>query len=493
MLADTTPHQEFGSQSQLLTQSSSSRILAYSNDMFTTLNSRSLSDVHEAIEISNDVELANVAVSGNGTKDNPYILEDWNIITSGVHGIYIHHTTTYFIIRNCWISTGYVNMIHGIFIEEVDDGTARISNCTTEKNDYGICILNSPSTIMANNTCQENNYGIRVMSSSYSMIYWNMIIENQKYGIHLDAGTSYVILHHNFFINNAYQAFDQYDGNQWYDNSTNEGNAWSDHQGTGAYEIYGGFNSRDPYPILLDSDGDEMVDWWEIQAGLDPSDVNDGFLDLDSDGMSNAWEIINKLDPSDPSDATGDPDGDWVVNLDEYIGNSDPHDAWSFPLFSTSVYHVTMGFIIVVTSLVIVTAIIYRSKVRKSMITRLKAPDYNIALKTQKRGFIDYLAYERAKNDAKEYLEEGNEAHSSGDHESAIQHYEIALSLFKRLGSDLMVAETVFIIASVLKEEQTLSVDSSILNHFPPPPHDDPVIKTLHEMLQLLQAENNSD
>ena len=45
----------------------------------------------------------NGVVGGNGTKENPYIIEGWEINASITDGIRIENTTAYFVIRNCYL------------------------------------------------------------------------------------------------------------------------------------------------------------------------------------------------------------------------------------------------------------------------------------------------------------------------------------------------------------------------------------------------------
>lgn len=102
------------------------------------------------------------------------------------------------------------------------------------------------------------------------------------------------------------------------------------------------------FTLDLDSDGDEMPDWWEWQYGFDPFDEGnmrldrDGddaenykeFLfganpdnpDTDSDGMPDGWEILYGFAPLNSADASSDPDNDGLNNLNEYLRGTYPNN-----------------------------------------------------------------------------------------------------------------------------------------------------------------------
>lgn len=101
------------------------------------------------------------------------------------------------------------------------------------------------------------------------------------------------------------------------------------------------------FAVGLDSDGDEMPDWWEWEHGFNPFNAADGqedrdgdeaqnfkeylfninpdVQDSDGDGMPDSWEIRYGLIPSS-ADATNDLDADGLNNIDEYRRGTDPTD-----------------------------------------------------------------------------------------------------------------------------------------------------------------------
>ncbi len=135
---------------------------------------------HAPIEVSNDIELTAIAGSGTGTKADPYLIEGWNITTSG-NGISVQSTTKHFIIRDCWIKTGRSSYTTGIVIQNVVEGTAIISNNFCLNNYRGIEIVASASILVVNNTCRSNEeVGISVTGSKNTTVIHNSCNNNAQ-------------------------------------------------------------------------------------------------------------------------------------------------------------------------------------------------------------------------------------------------------------------------------------------------------------------------
>ncbi len=141
-------------------------------------------------------------------------------------------------------------------------GFSTITNNTCNYNSWnGIDLYSSDFSTLTDNTCNNNLQGI-FSSSSNCLITYNLLQENEEYGISLFFDAYDNTVHHNTFVDNnlggTSQACD--DGgtnNKWYDPSTNEGNYWSDWSGIGSYPIDGYASSEDPYP--LDEEGNPPV------------------------------------------------------------------------------------------------------------------------------------------------------------------------------------------------------------------------------------------
>ena len=73
------------------------------------------------IRITSDNDFLKYNLSGEGTKDNPFIIESRNINSTDNVGILVKDTTKYFIIRNNFLLSNYE---YGIYIENIASKTA---------------------------------------------------------------------------------------------------------------------------------------------------------------------------------------------------------------------------------------------------------------------------------------------------------------------------------------------------------------------------------
>jgi len=141
-----------------------------------------------------------------------------------------------------------------------------ISNNTCSGNfEDGLIIYSSSNNTIANNNCSANSrYGLYCLNeSNNNTIITNTFYCNTNYGVFITNNAKNNIIHHNYFyqnngagkgVNGNCQAYDDVGGNYWYDNTAQEGNYWSNWDGSGwgtpnAYPIDGGAGACDMYPI----------------------------------------------------------------------------------------------------------------------------------------------------------------------------------------------------------------------------------------------------
>ncbi len=159
--------------------------------------------IHDPIEIICNENFTDYALPGSGTENDPFIIERLNITTSENVGIYIGDVSVFFVIQQCYVNASEV----GIQIISVI-GNAQIIDNVCLENNYGIeVIYSSNSTIannlcvyndevgikiegcsnssIANNTCTDNKVGIRFERGSDSLIDNNICFNSDTYGIHL--------------------------------------------------------------------------------------------------------------------------------------------------------------------------------------------------------------------------------------------------------------------------------------------------------------------
>ncbi|MFW9957534.1 MAG: nitrous oxide reductase family maturation protein NosD [Candidatus Odinarchaeota archaeon] len=210
------------------------------------------STTHAPIAIDGDANFSATASAegwpGNGSFENPYVIEGLDIDLGGAagHCININNTLANFTVRDCYLTGANMSYGAGIYLENVSNGKLigntiynnvinilldQSHSVLVERNiafdsDYGI-VVNGPSsnnTIADNNcsfnslhgiflgyssnnntvidnTCSNNVYGIDVYESDYDTVIGNDCKNNLFYGVLL-SNASYNIVADNI-INNS--------------------------------------------------------------------------------------------------------------------------------------------------------------------------------------------------------------------------------------------------------------------------------------------------
>ncbi len=199
---------------------------------------------------------ANGVTAGSGTGSDPYVIEGWYMNASSSSGLEIWNTDRFFVIRNVYV----LSSLFGIVLANVTNG--RVENSTVLRGvdlggpdlvvEAGIYVSGSRNVVILGNNLSDNDYGMTISGSTnltvssniasrnlgdgifvgqYSnntVIFGNTLSTNQ-YGMFVYRSTQ-VASHHNVFINNTVQAYD--DGRNLWDNGyPSSGNYWSDYTG----------------------------------------------------------------------------------------------------------------------------------------------------------------------------------------------------------------------------------------------------------------------
>jgi parallel beta-helix repeat protein len=122
----------------------------------------------------------------------------------------------------------------------------------------GITLDSSNNCTIKNCSIINSYQGIYITDSSNCQIHFNHIENNSEYGVVLTETTNPwedqpVTIFLNSFIDNnldgTSQALDNGTSNYWYYSDLEQGNYWSDWNGTGSYSIAGSANAVDLYPL----------------------------------------------------------------------------------------------------------------------------------------------------------------------------------------------------------------------------------------------------
>ncbi|MCG2827222.1 MAG: right-handed parallel beta-helix repeat-containing protein [Thermoplasmatales archaeon] len=137
---------------------------------------------HGPISINGNNDFASQASTegwaGDGTKNNPYIIENYDInasLATGVWpraGIKIKKTDIYFIIRNCTIHDGKSNYNDNIYFYNVSNG--KVENCEIYKGWDGIRLVSSSNgNQITNCTFYNNCHAIELVGSPNNIVIGN--------------------------------------------------------------------------------------------------------------------------------------------------------------------------------------------------------------------------------------------------------------------------------------------------------------------------------
>ena len=198
-----------------------------------TLSKLTMLSSNGAIVIQNNNELAIYSNSGNGSKEAPFVIENFNISvnTSNTNAISIKNSDSYFILRNnTLMATG--SLSNGINFENVSNGL--IQNNTISNSYDSIRIINSNDNIFKSNVLSGNYYGVYCYNSNGNSFVNNSITFNNVNGIQLDNSCKNTEINNNTITNNWSSGIYLQPGN---DNTSISNNFISNNVNFGIYII----------------------------------------------------------------------------------------------------------------------------------------------------------------------------------------------------------------------------------------------------------------
>jgi parallel beta-helix repeat protein len=265
--------------------------------------------VDYAIEILSDDDFVSQGWPGEGTYEEPYMIEDRYIMTywSEPTGITIRDTRAHFIIRNCTI-VDIDDTVYGTGIDLWNVTNGMIANNTFLLGLYGVHIQNCSLCSLSNNSFTQYSEAVRVEESTDVTIAQNLLTGTETAMNLLSAELSAV--RNNTLNGNTWGLILGSQSNNvtvsWNDfNSTNDvqdngvqntvsENYYSDYSGPDSnydgfgdmpYTLLGTAGSEDPRPLILPMKG-PFITWSIAPSNVTIQYYESLFMDLEAIGYS---------------------------------------------------------------------------------------------------------------------------------------------------------------------------------------------------------------
>lgn len=127
-----------------------------------------------SIIIWSDSDFENFNLPGNGTVDNPYLIENRLILSDPAFGggycISIRNTEAFVIIRDCTLSA---TKDGGITVDFTDTSNILIENCIIRNSRFGVCVFRCDNIEVLNNNISNCGIGVTVSSTENYLVLSN--------------------------------------------------------------------------------------------------------------------------------------------------------------------------------------------------------------------------------------------------------------------------------------------------------------------------------
>ena len=182
--------------------SNGSKFSTITNNTLTETGSGNTESGAIGISICNDVDISNNTITKSGNNGITLLKEsiscditDNTITSPGANGIYLSNQSNENYITNNLIKYYKTNGIYMENINSVKISDNSIYATTGNKSKDGICIIGTGSkkssfTIDNNYIKDTSGYGIYLINAPGTLIHFNTIIHNVKFGIYLDKGSN---------------------------------------------------------------------------------------------------------------------------------------------------------------------------------------------------------------------------------------------------------------------------------------------------------------
>jgi len=167
-------------------------------------------DQHDPISINSDEDFHNQASEenwpGEGTEDNPYIIEGYEIDgEENEHCLNISNTEIYFELRDNYFHSA--NEM-GISLYNIKNGIVT-QNLVSDNDHYatdtrGIHLQSSSENTLLNNTVKDNDHGIYLEESNDNVLLNNTASNNAQRGIYLDSSQENIVSSNALLDNDYY-------------------------------------------------------------------------------------------------------------------------------------------------------------------------------------------------------------------------------------------------------------------------------------------------